>query len=64
MLIVVKLRELICKCVITHQRQQREGENYETGALGINLCPGHATMLFLRAEKQEGTQITLKKKET
>lgn len=58
MLIVVKLKELICKCVITHQRQQREGANYETGALGVKLCPGHATKLFLGAEKQEGTEDT------
>lgn len=59
MLIVVKLKELICKCVITHQRQQREGANYETGTLGIKLCPGHATKLFLSAEKQEGTEDTI-----
>lgn len=64
MLIVVKLKELICKCVITHQRQRREGANYETGALGVKLCPGHATKLFLGAEKQEGTEDTnhIKKK--
>lgn len=58
MLIVVKLKELICKCVITHQKQQREGANYKTGALGVKLCPGHAIKLFLSGKRQEGMKDT------
>lgn len=58
MLIVVKLKELICKCVITHQKQRREGANYETGAMGIKLCLGHAIKLFFGSKRQKGTADT------
>lgn len=66
MLIVVKLKELICKCVITHQRQRREGANYETDALGVKLCPGHAVMpsscsLLPKSKSGWCTQIMFKK---
>lgn len=56
--IVVKLKEFICKCVIIHRNQWRQGANYETGALGVKICPGHAIKLFLSSKRKEGTEDT------